>query len=198
MQRVLLVYATSEGQTAKIAGHVAQVLRARGLEVEVHQLAASAEGGLPEITPERAVVLGGSLHVGQIQPALIDFARANREALEGVPTAFFLVCLAAAGDDDASRANAAKGIADFEAATGLDPNEEIAFAGALKYRTYGLFKRFFMRLIAGSGGLSTDTSRDHEYTDWALVDAFAHGFADHLTDLGVRGPGSASARRPEA
>jgi hypothetical protein len=27
-------------------------------------------------------------------------------------------------------------------------------------------------------GGSTDTSRDHEYTDWAQVQNFAHAFAD--------------------
>jgi menaquinone-dependent protoporphyrinogen oxidase len=46
-------------------------------------------------------------------------------------------------------------------------------AGALLYRQYGVLVRMMMRLIAGRVGASTDTSRDHDYTDWDAVDRYA-------------------------
>ncbi len=35
-------------------------------------------------------------------------------------------------------------------------------------------------LIASSAGKDTDTSRNHEYTDWNAVDQFVTGFLAHL------------------
>jgi menaquinone-dependent protoporphyrinogen oxidase len=34
-----------------------------------------------------------------------------------------------------------------------------------------------MRIIARRGGATTDTSRDHEYTDWQALDRFADELA---------------------
>jgi hypothetical protein len=50
-------------------------------------------------------------------------------------------------------------------------------AGALKYTRYGWLKRRVMRYIAGKAGGSTDTSRDHEYTDWEDLRVFAESLA---------------------
>ena len=57
----------------------------------------------------------------------------------------------------------------------LRANTELSTAvGRLWPHTrYNPFLRFMMRLIASATGGSTDTSRDHEYTDWAAVDRFA-------------------------
>ncbi len=46
-------------------------------------------------------------------------------------------------------------------------------AGALKYTQYNWFIRWVMKGIARKEGGSTDTSRDHEYTDWRQVAAYA-------------------------
>jgi menaquinone-dependent protoporphyrinogen oxidase len=46
-------------------------------------------------------------------------------------------------------------------------------AGRLAYTQYGLLKRFVMRRIALKAGGPTDTSRDHEMTDWEQVRAVA-------------------------
>jgi menaquinone-dependent protoporphyrinogen oxidase len=49
-------------------------------------------------------------------------------------------------------------------------------AGALLYTQYGLLKRFIMKLIVKRQGGSTDTSVDHEYTDWAALQRFVDEF----------------------
>jgi menaquinone-dependent protoporphyrinogen oxidase len=45
-------------------------------------------------------------------------------------------------------------------------------AGAVLYTKYNFLVRFVMKQISKSEGGSTDTSRDHEYTDWAALDRF--------------------------
>jgi menaquinone-dependent protoporphyrinogen oxidase len=67
----------------------------------------------------------------------------------------------------------------FMEATGWQPGELHAVAGALRYRESGRFIRWLTRFIAKRGGLSTDTSRDHEYTNWAALERDALAFVGH-------------------
>jgi menaquinone-dependent protoporphyrinogen oxidase len=60
----------------------------------------------------------------------------------------------------------------FAAETGWIPARSLAVAGALAYTQYGFLKKFVLRQIAKRAGGSTDTSCDHEYTDWPAVDRF--------------------------
>ena len=56
--------------------------------------------------------------------------------------------------------------------TGVRPVTTGLFAGALAYTRYGWFLRRLMRRIAATDGHSTDTTADHEFTDWATVERF--------------------------
>jgi menaquinone-dependent protoporphyrinogen oxidase len=58
----------------------------------------------------------------------------------------------------------------FLSETGWHPTRVLAVAGALTYSKYNFLLRFIMKRIARRAGASTDTSRDHEFTDWAAVD----------------------------
>jgi menaquinone-dependent protoporphyrinogen oxidase len=49
--------------------------------------------------------------------------------------------------------------------------------GALLFTRYHWLVRFVMKRIAASEGLSTDTSKDHDYTNWLALDRFAAGLA---------------------
>jgi hypothetical protein len=52
-----------------------------------------------------------------------------------------------------------------------------SFAGALEYTQYNRLERALMKRIAKKEGGFTDTSNDHEYTDWAQVTNFAERFS---------------------
>jgi menaquinone-dependent protoporphyrinogen oxidase len=51
-------------------------------------------------------------------------------------------------------------------------------AGAINFTEYNWLLRAYMKYAAKLNGGSTDTSRDHEYTDWHQVDGFASSIAD--------------------
>ena len=55
-----------------------------------------------------------------------------------------------------------------------------AFAGALKYDSYGPLLRLVMKLVARRAHLSTDTTAAHDYTDWPRVQLFAREFGERL------------------
>ena len=103
---------------------------------------------------------------------MVDFVRAHADVLATLPTAFFSVSLSAYGDP----AQGALYIEEFCAETGWSPTGTVAVAGALRYTSYGLLKRQLMKQIARDRKLSTDTSQDAVYTDWAAVRAFTEQF----------------------
>jgi menaquinone-dependent protoporphyrinogen oxidase len=58
----------------------------------------------------------------------------------------------------------------FLADTGWHPSKVHAAAGAVMYSKYNFLIRFIMRRIARKEGSTSDTSQDHEFTNWAALD----------------------------
>ena len=175
MTKILIGYGTTEGQTARIAEYIADVIRGQGHEAQVLDLKRSKDVPLDRTD---AVVIGGSIHMGKHEDSVGDFVRKNRGALERLPSAFFSVSLAAHGDMENARAY----VENFEQQTGWRPTQVGYFGGALLYRQYGLLKRLMMKKIVRDkpGNLSLDTSRNHEYTEWDDVQRFAEDFLRRL------------------
>lgn len=172
MARTLVVYASIDGHTTRVAKRVAERLLQSGDSV-VLRAVDDAPGQLDEFT---AVIVGGAIRYGHYPRTLESWVRTHRPALAARPNAFFSVCLSAGGPG--ARPRTAQGyIEEFRARTGWEPRTVASFAGALLYRRYNPFIRFMMRLIVGMAGGDTDTSRDYEYTDWAAVERFAVEFA---------------------
>ena len=177
MSRILIVYETFDGQAERIAARIGAALVKRGHEVGMRR-AARGPASLG-VDAYEAVVVGGAVRYGRLARALQAFARANAAALARLPNAFFAVSLSAGGPG-ANPAEAKRHVDQFVAQTGWHPHMRATFAGALPYTRYGLFRRAMMRFIVGRAGGDTDTTRDHEYTDWAAVDRFAADFARAL------------------
>jgi menaquinone-dependent protoporphyrinogen oxidase len=173
--KILIGYGTTEGQTARIAKYIADVIRGQGHQAQVLDLKQSSDVPLDRTD---AVVIGGSIHMGKHEESVGDFVRKNRATLERLPSAFFSVSLAAHGDMENARAY----VENFERQTGWRPTQVGYFGGALLYRQYGIIKRLMMKRIVRDkpGNLSLDTSRDHEYTQWDDVTRFAEDFLRRL------------------
>jgi menaquinone-dependent protoporphyrinogen oxidase len=182
MTRIFIAYATTEGQTAKIADFIADVVRTHGHEADTWEIKGS-RGTIPGDCD--GVIVGASVHMGKHDKHAVNFVQENRDALERLPSAFFSVSLAAHGDNE----EAAAYVERFEQETGWLPARLALFGGALRYTHYGLVKGHMMRRIARSkpGNLGTDTSRDYVYTEWDGVQRFAEDFlADVTAEPGKR------------
>lgn len=168
---ILIVYASHDGQTGKIARFLAERLRAGRQHVEVMDAAQPR----PRMSVEdyEAIVVGAPVRMQKYPLAIVNFVRANRARLAQVRSAFFSVCMAAASTDEARRRAAEAFPARLFADTGWQPALHATFAGAIRYTQYNWLVRMLMKRIARFEGASTDTSRDHEYTDWAAVERFA-------------------------
>lgn len=177
MARILVLFASIDGQTARIAARIGERLAAAGHFVT--QLEAGAPQLAKALGASDALVVGGGIRYGHHSRALQAAVRAHRAIIAARPGAFFSVCLTAGGPG-ARPAAAARYVADFLAITGWAPLASASFAGALRYSKYNLFTRLLMRLIVGVAGGDTDASRDYEYTDWREVERFADEFAARL------------------
>jgi menaquinone-dependent protoporphyrinogen oxidase len=192
MKPLLVVYATRDGHTRKIAEHVAATMRARGDAVDVVDAASVP----PEFDVSRygGVVLTASLHAGKHEREMVGFAKTNRVALDSMPTAFLSVSLTEASVEDRTasferRAKAAEEVKAAEEAfcheTGLHPARMWPVAGALLYREYGILKRLVLQMIARRAGRDTNTSLDYDYTDWQALDRFTQMMVEEIERAGT-------------
>lgn len=178
MARVLILHASSEGQTARIAESMARTLQRVGHAADILP-ARNFQAG---IGAERfdAVVIGASIHYGHHPAYLRALMRRQRTALEALPNAFFSVSLSAGGPGAKPRA-AKRYLEVFLRQIGWRPQLITTFGGALQFSKYGVFKRWLMIMIVGLAGGDTDATRDYEYTDWNAVGLFTEAFAQRLS-----------------
>lgn len=187
MGSFLALYGTGEGQTAKVADRIVEVLLERGHDAT----AVPAVETPPDLTLEEfdAVLVGASIHVGRHQSAVREFVNTNHDDLGTQPSAFFQLSLSSATSDETRQAEAAGYVEAFLEETGWHPDRIGLFGGALRYSKYGFLKRLMMKRIAAEATGDTDASHDYEYTDWYEVDSFAADFAAFVEGrLGVTPP----------
>lgn len=174
MSRILVIFASQDGQTARIARRIGEVLSAAAQTVIVR--AVDAPDAASELLAADAVIVGGAVRFGHHLRSLEKFVRESQPALAARPNAFFSVSLSASHADERHRAESERMVAEFAKATGWHPDATMRVAGALRYSRYNPFIRFMLKMISTVSGGDTDTSKDYEYTDWKAVDAFAAGF----------------------
>ena len=166
MPSTLIVYASVEGHTERIAQRIAELLRQRGSRVDVMPAAAALE-----LSPLAGLIVGASVHYGRHPASLARLLRQEASNLKAAKSAFFSVSLGAK-QHYATR---------FLRSTGWQPQLTAVFPGALQYSKYGPIKRRVVQAFAMVGGHDTDTSRDYDYTDWKAVERFASAFAALVT-----------------
>lgn len=166
--KLLVLYATTEGQTRKIARHAADRLLSLGHSVEL--LSVSDADDIPMDGLDGAV-LAGSLHAGHYQEALVDFVRERRAELDRIATLFLSVSLSAAGAHPDDLKGLDECLDRFQAATGWTPGRVEQVAGALKYSRYDFFRYWAMRWIASQMDEEARSGEDREYTDWVALGA---------------------------
>jgi menaquinone-dependent protoporphyrinogen oxidase len=195
-RRVLVLYGSTYGHTGTIARRIADVLEANGAAVTLLSGDAIPRDASP--CDYDGVVIGASVIAGRHQRALQAFARQHRAVLNDMPSAFFSVSASAASFDEHGRSLARECLAKFLRQTGWYPALTESIAGAIRYTRYNPLVRWWMRRICAKSGGPTDTSRDHELTDWAQVDRFAEAFDVLLDRTGSRAMPAWAVRREQS
>lgn len=197
--RILIAYATTHGQTGKIASRIRDHLEQLDFDVTMVNV---KERVAPTLDDFDGVIVGASIIARGHQPAVAEFIRERTYALNAMPSAFFSVSASAGSALEKGRAAARRVRNAFLAETGFAPLLAASIAGAIKYTRYHFVLRWYMKRASKMNGGSTDTSRDHEYTDWHQVEDFARQFAAEVrrstaVTHGSSAPQDAAVRRGE-
>jgi menaquinone-dependent protoporphyrinogen oxidase len=173
MARILVLYGTTEGHTARIAQSIAAMLRTAGTEADV--VPADRSFG-PSPRDYDGVLVAASVHRGRFQRHIRRWLLENVNLLRDKPTAFVAVCLGVLQRDPVVQAEVTTIVTRLLLESGWRPAMTKVVAGALLYSRYGWIKRWLMKRIAAQAGGDTDTSRDYEYTNWNDVRTFAEQY----------------------
>ncbi|MEO7456918.1 MAG: flavodoxin domain-containing protein [Gemmatimonadaceae bacterium] len=194
--RVLVLYGSTYGHTSFIAQRIADTLSSIGHEADI----ANADHPAAPIglAAYDAAVIGSSVIGGKHRRSVQRFVAAHHDELNAMPSAFFSVSASAAGQWESQQLDARHMLDTFLLATGWQPRTTATIAGAMSYTKYNPFVRWMMRRISKKAGGPTDTSRDHELTDWTRVSRFV---GDFITTLDVppvqnRSPAASRAALP--
>lgn len=179
--KVLIVYASSKGHTKKVAEFLQAEAERLNHKVTLEEV--SGEGKSPDNYD--AIIIASSIHVGQYNPLIVDYATRYKVLLNIVPSAFFSVGLYAARHDAKALEEVAKVTNTFLEVTKWKPFVIEQVAGALHYSKYGFFKKVIMKSIMKKAGGDTDTTRDYEYTNWDSLRAALSSFLDRTEALMV-------------
>jgi menaquinone-dependent protoporphyrinogen oxidase len=170
--RILVLYGTTDGHTAKVARSLAETLRSRGATVDVQ----NARNGHRPPDDYDGIIVAASLRGGKYQKAVWGWVRSSRAVLNTKPTAFVSVCLGVLQRDPKVDHMLKTILEGFLDEAGWHPTVTKIVAGALLYTRYNWLLRWFMKRIVAKAGGDTDTTRDYEYTDWTDLRAFAEQF----------------------
>ena len=179
MPRILLVYATREGQTEKVAMRITEHLQNLDVNVQIYNAKDADLIRNIELNSFDLLVFGGSMHAGGIEEELINFINENAHEISSMPRSFFLVVLSAATKDPELRESWLADARDkMNQQLAVEFTEVEMIAGALAYSKYSFPLKWVMRRIAAKAGEGTDISRDYEYTNWEQVERYAHSLVN--------------------
>ena len=151
----------------------------------------------------QGVIVAASIHVGQYQNAVVEFARAHHARLNHMPSAFVSVSLSTVDSDAEELLSLATISENFKAYTGWTNAWVHHVAGALRVSEYDFFKRWVMRLVAWEKKLKLEAGKDLELTDWEALGATVDGMRARFVEAGARKaedvatPGSGGSASPD-
>ena len=120
------------------------------------------------------LVFGASIHAGSLEKEIVRFIERHAQQIAARERSFFLVLLSAAAEDPEMREKWLGEVREkFDGQLAVRFVDLEMVAGALAYTKYAFPVRWLMKRIAKQAGHSTDTSRDHEFTNWDQVTRYA-------------------------
>ena len=174
-------YATTHGQTRRIAERIAAVLGRDGHESVALEVT-SVEARRFDWQHAHGAVIAASLHAGAHQRSAHEFVRAHVDRLNAIPSWFVSVSLSAASANPQERLAAEQIAQAFVERLGWTPRRMRCVAGRLAYTQYSPVTRWLIRRIARKEHAPTDTSRDYELTDWTALERDTRQFGQDVRD----------------
>lgn len=174
--RVLVLFETVEGHTAKVADFAREVAEGAGASVEVVDLGTAAAVDFDQVSH---VILAASVHQRRHPRDFEATIAAHANALAEMPVLMLSVSLSAAFPE--GREEAQDYLDEMKMRTGLQPSAEVLVAGAVQTAKYDYFAMQVVRFVLLKGREVDTDAPEHAFTDW---DALRAKITDFLTATG--------------
>jgi menaquinone-dependent protoporphyrinogen oxidase len=164
--RILVAYASRAGSTAEVAETIGEVLRGRGLDVDVCSVKE-----VTGVSGYDGLVLGSAVWAGKPLPEAVKLAKTQKGALAELPVAYFVLCDTLKEDTPENRERARGFVVPLVAIK--EPVSVGLFAGARNFGKLHPVLRwlltYVMRLAEG------------DWRDWGEIRAWATDLPARLT-----------------
>jgi menaquinone-dependent protoporphyrinogen oxidase len=168
--KILVAYASGFGATKDVADTIAKVFGEQGAAVDVRRV--QDVNGLDGYS---AVIVGGSIRMGQWLAQARTFVKTHREALSRVPVAYFAVCMFLTSDNPERRAEVETFLDPvYQDVPEVKPVDTAFFAGALHMKDLSLPVKLLMKAMKDI--------HEGDFRDWEAIRAWAAGVLPKLTD----------------
>lgn len=173
IQKVLLIYSTTDGRSLEIMTRIA-----KQLEPLAYDLVNIKAVDCVHLDTYEAILIGASIRYGRFDKAVFKFVEKHLPLLATKKTAFFGVCVTARKlNKNTPETN--RYIIKFFDQIAWRPDLKAVFAGALFYPNYNFLDKTMIRFIMWMGGEKNHKmTESYSYTDWDKVDSFAKQFME--------------------
>ena len=169
MDKILILFSTTDGHTVSICNRIGEILSATGSVI------ISSLDDISQIELENAdkVLVGASIRYGKHNKNLFSFSRKYKSILDSKENAFFSVN-AVARKPEKNDQGTNPYLIKFLKQSAWQPKKLGVFAGKIDYPKYKFIDKYMIRLIMWITDGPTDIRKSFEFTDWSKVDDFAN------------------------
>lgn len=168
MQKAVIIYSTTDGQTKRICEFLKQKLEAK-INIDLFSIEDIDQA---ELNFYDKIIIGASIRYGKHSPKLYKFIEKNIDVLKAKFTAFFTVNVVARKEGK-NTPDTNPYMKKFLQLTNWQPNLLGVFAGKIDYPSYKFTDKQMIRLIMFITKGPTDTSGSFEFTNWKSVEEFS-------------------------
>ena len=168
---VLIIYATVEGQTSKIAHFAAEHIKELGHDVVLANADDPTEIAFKSMD---AVILAAPVHQRRHPKTFEALIEASKNALEQRRTLLMSVSLSAAFPEGLGEAG--EYVTELKMRTGFTPDAEMLVGGAIRIGQYDYFATQVVRHVVLRDRDYDLSAGEHEFTDWQAVSSGISSF----------------------
>lgn len=172
--RILVAFATVEGQTQKVARFIEEEVRRFGHRVTVIEV--SESGAVPSFAEYDRIVLAAPVHERRHPKSFEVLLAGHKRTLAERTSLLISVSLNAAFEE--GREEAQDYVDELKLRTGFEPDRELLLAGAVKNASYDYFQSQVVRhVLLGSHNYAA-VEGEQEFTNWQELSAATRDFVE--------------------
>jgi menaquinone-dependent protoporphyrinogen oxidase len=177
VKKVLVLYSSLRGHTARVSRRICESIDAAGGSAAMMEVTEAIHEGV-DWGRYDVVVLGAPVIYGSYDKAFMDFVRRHQAELDSKPNSFFNVSVVARTPAKAT-VEGNRYMQKFLQLSPWKPKDLKVIAGKVNYPAWRWYDVIMIQLIMKMTQGPTDRHTVIDYTDWADVDAYGR----HVLEL---------------